>query len=107
MLELTTMCQAKYGSCGAVKELPADLRFVSRDQLPLKKQHRHMLSTEGRWEVMRNNYNYTHQSLIKVHKITRRALQNKGSEEISEVNKLINDASEDCNDKGIFFVLTC
>lgn len=104
MLDLTAICQAKYGSLksAASEQLPMDLRFVSKDELPLKRQHRLMLSREEHWRVLMNDYTYLRQSLTRIHKIYQMSLQNEHPEGFSEANILNDKASGD--PKGYLFL---
>ena len=64
--------------------LPADLRFVSRDQLPLKIPTRIYLSTQEIWSIEINNYKFLQQSLLKVRNMTQTLFQNDNGEDLSE-----------------------
>lgn len=84
MLELTNECQIKYGSSRYIdSELPSDLRFVSKDQLPLRTPPRFTSSTQDRWRVMMNDYIYNQQLLFKIPQMNH-TLQQKKDAHVSD-----------------------
>lgn len=105
MLELTFFCQRKYGSFRSIdsRELPPDLRFVNKDQLPLKTPNCLTASLHERWTAFANDYNYMCQLLLKSHRMHQRLLQN---EDVYVLKDLLEAGERNyevlkCDDIGI------
>lgn len=103
MLNLTVKCQVKYGSFNS-KPLPADLRFVSRDQLPLKTPSRIYSSMEEHLNSEINNYKFLRQSLLKLRNMTQTLFQNDNVEDVSEDINLTGEILEELEGGDISFI---
>lgn len=106
MLNLTVTCQVKYGSFISMdsEPLPADLRFVSRDQLPLKTPSRIFSSLQERWNIEINNYKFLRKSLLKLHKMTQTLFQNDNIEDWSEDINFNDEVLEEFEGGDISFI---
>jgi len=73
------------------KQLPANIRFVSSDQLPLKRPSRLMSSAQEQWQFMVRNFNYSHESFLKLACMSQNVLLNDYEENVSAANKPLNN----------------